>query len=124
MSLDPFSPESRVGFSIAALDRSGPKNWRNLILSRGPLVTVHTQLRVCGGPLHFERAHCPDRGEFDPFHNRHEPDSKQSLSKYGHTEMPADPGVPDIEEIKREAAGGNVNHDTESLHRPVLITNV
>lgn len=73
----------------------------------GHLVTVQNLLRVVGGPLNFEREDFPFRGEFYPFHFRLEPLSKHSLAKYVVAEMPANPAVPDIEEIKREAAGGN-----------------
>jgi len=107
-------------YAAYSLDAAGaPADLRDTVLAwqhgildiareeMGHLVTVQNLLRVVGGPLNFEREDFPFRGEFYPFYFRIEPISKHSLAKYVVTEMPADPGVPDIEEIKREAAGGN-----------------
>ena len=107
-------------YAAYSLDAAGvPADLRDTVLAwqhgildiareeMGHLVTVQNLLRVLGGPLNFEREDFPFRGEFYPFHFRLEPLSKHSLAKYVVTEMPADPDVPDIEEIKREAAGGN-----------------
>ena len=86
--------------------------WQHSILDiareeMGHLVTVENLLRVIGGPLNFERESFPFRSEFYPFYFRLEPLSHHSLAKYVVAEMPADPKVPGIEEIKREATRGN-----------------
>lgn len=73
----------------------------------GHLVTVENLLRLIGGSLNFEREDFPFRSEFYPFHFRLQPLSHHSLAKYVVAEMPANPDLPDLDEIKREASGGN-----------------
>lgn len=124
-------------YAAYSLDTSGaPADLRDTVLAwqhgildiareeMGHLVTVQNLLRVIGGPLNFEREDFPFRGEFYPFNFRIEPLSKHSLAKYVVAEMPAKPGVPDIEAIKREAAGGNegVNVNRVGLLYEKIIT--
>jgi hypothetical protein len=103
-SLDPSAATGSLREKVIA--------WQHSILDiareeMGHLVTVENLLRVIGGPLNFERESFPFRSEFYPFYFRLEPLSRHSLAKYVVAEMPADPDVPGIEEIKREATRGN-----------------
>jgi hypothetical protein len=103
-SLDPSA--------LAGNSREQVLAWQHSILDiareeMGHLVTVENLLRLIGGPLNFQREEFPFVSGFYPFHFRLEPLSVHSLAKYVVAEMPADPKVPDIDEIKREASSGN-----------------
>ena len=73
------------------------------------LLTEQNLLRFIGGPLNFEREDFPFRSTLYPFPLQLEPLSRTSLAKYVAAEMPASPGVPDIDAIvarATSAAGG------------------
>jgi hypothetical protein len=70
------------------------------------LLTEQNLLRFIGGPLNFEREDFPFRSKLYPFPLALEPLTKTSLAKYVAAEMPANPGVPDIDAIVRRATSG------------------
>src|SRR6266540_1874394 len=69
----------------------------------GHLLTEQNLLRFIGGPLNFEREDFPFRSALYPFPLELQPLSKTSLAKYVSAEMPADPAVPDINELVARA---------------------
>lgn len=70
------------------------------------LLTEQNLLRFIDGPHNFEREDFPFRSALYPFPLSLEPLNRTSLAKYIAAEMPADPAVPDIEEITARATLG------------------
>jgi hypothetical protein len=108
-----LDPESASGE-----EREKVRTWQHQILEiareeMGHLVTVQNLLRLVGGPLNFGRQDYPFQSDFYPFPFELEPLSIASLAKYIVAEMPEQPSIPEIEEIKilatKDNAGRAVN---------------
>ena len=110
-----FARGGFTGTQVPADAATQTARWRSSIVTiakqeMGHLLTEQNLLRFIGGQLNLEREDFPFRTQLYPFPLALRPLSKTTLATYLAAEMPANPAVPDIDEIiaRAKAAEGGM----------------